>query len=430
MTIPPIYWSLLGEIALVIIGVLGTVIIVVLKDRKKLNEYSFYLKSVIKKLKKKLQDREDEESQERVLALLNALIEHVREQYQSLFGNAMLPEENETEADNKPSVEKFVFIAGFQTMTAQLSALENSNDPETAWAKIQNELTPLFYNYLAPVLAASATLAAESDDESLKAQLENANKRIDNLQQFKQLYFDLQSKLSNSVAEIEALNQQISDALQGSDDFDAIKLITEKNKTHYLEMGQMIGMDQAQHHESVAGSMDYSEAIINERKDEIKRLKHKIAQQFEDIWTLQNNMSSSTGSPPEAEELSAGIETISRNLKDAEMCIETMDMEIQTLTSEITNLKNQLKDKTSAPVSADIQQIHEEQEAIQARHAQESKELMNCITGLEDDNQSQYQRIKDLEQQLATGSEFKEKYMQLEAEYSAMEVKYLEAMNK
>lgn len=430
MTIPPIYWSLLGEIALVIIGVLGTVIIVVLKDRKKLNEYSFYLKSVIKKLKKKLQDREDEESQERVLALLNALIEHVREQYQSLFGNAMLPEENETEADNKPSVEKFVFIAGFQTMTAQLSALENSNDPETAWAKIQNELTPLFYNYLAPVLAASATLAAESDDESLKAQLENANKRIDNLQQFKQLYFDLQSKLSNSVAEIEALNQQISDALQGSDDFDAIKLITEKNKTHYLEMGQMIGMDQAQHHESVAGSMDYSEAIINERKDEIKRLKHKIAQQFEDIWTLQNNMSNSTGSPPEAEELSAGIETISRNLKDAEMCIETMDMEIQTLTSEITNLKNQLKDKTSEPVSADIQQIHEEQEAIQARHAQESKELMNCITGLEDDNQSQYQRIKDLEQQLATGSEFKEKYMQLEAEYSAMEVKYLEAMNK
>ncbi len=426
MTIPPVYWSLLGEIALVIIGVLGAVIILVLKDRKKLNEYSLYLKSVIKKLKKKLQEHEDEQNQERVLALLTALIEHVRVQYQTLFGNTIVPEENDSETDNTPSVEKFIFIAGFQTMTAQLSALENSNDPETAWSKIQNELTPLFNNYLAPVLAANSS-SLDSDD-SLQTQLDNANKRIENLQQFKQLYFDLQAKLSNSVADIEALNYQLEEAAQDSDSADAIRLIIEKNKTHYLEMGQMIGMDKEHHHESVASSMDYSEAIINERKDEIKRLKHQIAQQFEDIWSLQKRMSGTSGEAPAPEELNAGIETISRNLKDAEMCIETMDMEIQTLTSEISNLKHQLKDKSSAP--ADAQQVQAEQETIMARHAQESKEMMNCITGLEDDNQSQCQRIKELEEKLASGSEFKEKYLQLQAEYSAMEAKYLDVMSK
>ena len=442
MGIPPVYWTLLGEIGLVIIGVLGAVIIVVLRDRKKLKNYSDSLKEMIKKLKKKLQEREDEQNQERILELLNALIEHVREQYQAQFGNEIAPtEEEDADASDVPSVEKFVFIAGFQTIIAELSALENSNDPETTWTKIKNELTPLFQNYLEPILAKqnlgaqsilNESISNETDDDSLKAQLENASKRIENLEKFKQLYFDLQSKLSQSVADIEGLNQQLLELSEGSDNFDTIRQIIEKNKTHYLQMGQMIGMDKEQHHGSVANSMDYSEAIINERKDEIKRLKSQISQQFEDIWKLQSRMSDGSAKPPKAEELSAGIETISRNLKDAEMCIETMDMEIQTLTSEITNLRNQLQEQSggAGAGSAEEKQTVAEKEAMIARFSQESKELMSCITGLEDDNQLQSNRIKELEGQLTNNNEFKEKFVKLEAEYSSMEAKYLEAMSK
>lgn len=435
MVIPPIYWTLLGEIGLVIIGVLGMVIIVVLQDRKKLREYSSYLKEVIKKLKKKLEQSESEQNQERVLDLLNALIDHVREQYQVKFGNSIEPDEKE-DADTAPSVEKFIFIAGFQTIIAELSALENSNDHEMVWIKIQNELTPLFTNYLDPILAEQKNLAQsipdDTDDESLKAQLENAHQRIENLEKFKQLYFDLQSKLSNSVAEIEALNQKILGLAEGNDNYDDISAIVEKNKTHFLEMGQMIGMDKEHHHDSVANTMDYSEAIINERKDEIKRLKNQIAQQFEDIWKLQNRViDDSEETPPSAKELRAGIETISRNLKDAEMCIETMDMEIQTLTSEITNLRNQLKGSGGGTESPEEhQKVVEEKEAMIARFSQESKELMNCITGLEDDNHSQSKRIKELEEQSAGYTDFKEKFLKIEAEYSSMEAKYLESMSK
>ncbi len=423
MEIPPFYWTLLGEIALVIIGVLGAVIVVVLKDRKKLQEYSGYLKEVIKKLKKKLAQSESEQNQERVLELLNELVEHVREQYQSQYGNDIAPAEGEdSNSDDIPSVEKFVFIAGFQTMIAELSALENSNDPKTTWTKIQNELTPLFKNYLEPMLSGQPEVSGETDDDSLKAQLENANQRIDNLETFKQLYFELQIKMSNSVAEVESLSQQILESAEGSADFDVIQKLIEKNKTHYLEMGQMIGMDKEQHHASVAEKMDYSDALINERKDEIKRLKHKISQQFEDIWQLKNNLSDSDEAAT-SEELSVGFETISRNLKDAEMCIETMDMEIQTLTSEITNLRNQLKGKDSEAPSESLEQetvVMEEKEALIARFTNESEQLMSCITGLEDDNMAQSQKIKELE----------EKYSKLETEYSGMESKYLEVMSK
>ena len=311
-------------------------------------------------------------------------------------------------------------------MIAELSALENSIEPEAAWAKIKSELTPLFQNYLESIVSeavpAKEKLSAQSSengDENLKIQLENAHQRIKNLEQFKQLYFDLQSKLSTSLAEIEALNQQLSDLAEGGEHFDNIRHIIEKNKTHYLEMGQMIGMDKEQHHESVANAMDYSDGIINERKDEVKRLKHKIAQQFEDIWALQNRLTGSD-EPPETEELSAGIETISRNLKDAEMCIETMDMETQTLSSEISNLRNQLKEQNNETDAVEQKQVLQEKDTMIARFTQEGKELMSCITGLENDHIEQTQRIKELE----------EKQLKMAAEYAAMEAKYLQAMSK
>ena len=418
MTIPPLYWTLLGELALVLIGVLCAVIFVILKDRKNLREYSDYLKDVIKKLKKKLKEHEEQQDKERVVALLEEMIEHVREQYQSQFGNEIPSTDSE---EDKPSVEKFILISGYQTMIAELSALENSNEPEVAWEKIKSELTPLIQNYLK--FSAKESAKDETDD-SLQEQLDNANKRIENLEKFKSLYFELQNKMSKSVEEIEALNHQIAELAEGSDNYADIMAIIEKNKTHYINMGQMIGMDSGQHHESVAEKMDYSDELINERKDEIKRLKHQISQQFEEIWRLQNSLSSHTGEKPTTEQLSAGVETMSRQLKDAELCIETMDMEIQTLTSEITNLKNQLKEQEGASGSGsgsgneEPAQVIEEKDQMIARFAQESKELMSCITGLEDSNAEQMNTIKELE----------EKYARLEAEYADMEAKYLESL--
>jgi len=408
----------MGEIALVLIGVLSTVIFVILKDRKKLREYSEHLKDIIKNLKDKLKSNEEQDSQERVLGLLNDLIEHVREQYQTQHGNEIASSSD----DDKLSVDKFILIAGYQTILAELSALENSNEAEVVWEKIKNELTPLIQNYLQPILSAQ-TATGDSDDANLKAQLENSEQRIENLEKFKQLYFDLQNKMTNSVAEIEQLNEQIAQLAEGSDSYADIMAIIEKNKTHYIDMGQMIGMDKDKHHESVAEKMDYSDELINERKDEIKRLKSQISKQFEEIWKLQNNLSSQGGEGASPEDLNAGIEAFARQLKDAELCIETMDMEIQTLTSELSNVKNQLKQPGEAGASGGAEDkglSQQERDEMLARFAQESKEMMSCITGLEDSNAEQSKTINELE----------EKYLKLEADYSAMEAKYLQAMEK
>ncbi len=295
MQIPPAYWTLLGEFSLLILGVCIAIIIVVLKDRSKLHNYTHFLKKAIKQLKTKIKTLEDQQGNERVLDLFNALIAHVREQYQIQFNAAADDIEHSTGPVN---VDKFIHISCFQTMTAQLNALENSNDPILAWDKIKNELTPLFSHYLEPALQQHAELSKNS----LEANLDTAT------------------------------------------------------------------------------------------SDELNQLKNKVAQQFEEIWALQNRIKQNGDTPPSIEEMMKGFENMARNLKDAEMCIDTMDMEIQTLTSELETLRLQGKEvagHNKYDVDNNIQ-----------RMSQENKELLNCITGLEEDNMSQSEKIKALEAQL------------------------------
>jgi len=395
MEILPVFWTILGEIAVLVIVVLGAVIWLIDNDRNKLKVYMDSLKEIIKTLKKKIQDKESEQTEERILTLFNQLIDYVGQLH-----NIQDSGTGDNDADEKLSVEKFIIISLYQTLVTTRNALENSHQAQASWEKINNELTPLIKNYLEPVLEASTTDTAVA-----------AEKHLSNLEKFKQLYFELQSKLADSVSEIEMLNEQIAKLADGSDNADQIMMIIEKNKNHYIHMGQMIGMDKEAHHESVADNMDYSDNLINERKDEINRLKNQVAGQFEKIWALQNKLSApSSGQLPDVSELNAGVDLMSRQLKDSEMCIETMDMEIQTLSSELSNLKAQLKKQTSSqsasPDLAMEQAVAEMKEEIEkkdqmiAKFAQESKELLSCITGMEDHSEEQSEKIKQLESQL------------------------------
>lgn len=415
MSLPSAYWTLIGEITLVLMGVLVAVIIFILKDRKNLQDYSLYLKELIKKLKQKIKEYEEQESQERVQELIRGMIDHVRTEYEAQAQvQGDIDHSLEQGLDSKPSVEQFILISGFQMLSAELTALENSNEPAVAWEKVKSELMPLIQNFLQPVLAAQSSEQSGGDTDNIQhiqEQLAEAQQRIDNLQQFKQLYFNLQKNMAEQIAELEPLNQKIVDLVQGSENQAAIMAITEKNKTHYISMGQLLGMDKEQHHDSVSDSMDYSDVLISERKNEIKRLKSQISQQFEEIWKLQNSLSGQSGAAPDPQALQAGVDTFSRQLKDAELCIETMDMEIQTLTSEINRLEKQLEQQQGGS-EADSGLAQQERDDMIARFAQESKEMMSCITGLEDSTQEQSETIK-----------------KLEADYAELEAKYLKLVN-
>jgi len=277
------------------------------------------------------------EENEPIITLLSNTIEHIKTAYQQTFGHEIGKTDTNTEENN--SKEHFLYVVGYQNLKATVSSLENSNNAERTWDKISAQMSALIENYRIMPETQFETIVEE------KAQQEVSQ----------------QAKASKKAAPIDTG----SVTLTGQDQF------------------------------------------INERKNEIDRLKGKITSQFEEIWELQNNISGkiSQSSDPEVNTIAEDVQTISRQLKDAELCITMMEADIATSDEELASLKEQLElaNKKAAnipPSNSDLTENIKKKDAIIARFAQESKEMMSLIDGMEQNADEQTKRISELEEQI------------------------------
>lgn len=389
-------WSIFIVVILAFTIIVFGLFIIFNRDKKEKQDYIDYLKTQIDKLKYKQQDS-DVPCKDTGIQLFKETIDYISTRFHSKFGHDIIEDEEFIKTNSTTEKEKAIMIAGYKTLIAELNGLENSRDPAEVWQKIQKCLSILIVD-----------TSGEAPPVDLSEQLKTARQRIENLEKFKQLYFDLQEKMAANITLGEAFNAEVIENLSQNENSEQLIKLLEKHNTHYIEMGKMADMDKEKHHYSVQYLDAYTEHYLNERKSEIKRLKSQVAHQFEEIWHLQTALSSQTAPQSSTDDASSMSETIARQFKDAELCIETMDLEIKSLTSELANAKNEL----------DQQRLSKQEEAF-ARFAQESKEMMTCITGLEDSNFEKSNIIKELENKCA----------RLETDYTDMENKYLDVVN-
>jgi hypothetical protein len=274
------------------------------------------------------------EDNEPIITLLTDTIEHIKTAYQQTFGHDIGKTDTSTKENN--SKEHFLYVIGYQNLKATVSALENSNNAERTWDKISAQMSALIENY---------RIMPETQFETI-----------------------VEEKAQQDVAQQSKAPKKSVPTKKGS--------VT------------LVGRDQ----------------FINERKDEIDRLKGKISSQFEEIWELQNNISGkiSQSSDPEINNMAEDIQSISRQLKDAELCITMMEADIATSDEEITSLNEQLEQANKKasiipPSNSELTESIKKKDAIIARFAQESKEMMTLIDGMERNANEQTQRIKELE---------------------------------
>ncbi len=135
--------------------------------------------------------------------------------------------------------------------------------------------------------------------------------------------------------------------------------------------------------------------------------KDSASNQFEEIWNLQKNISNkvSSSSDPEFKGMSEGMESVTRQLKDAEMCMTMMEADIATSDEEIIQLKEQLEQANSRASAVpesnlDLTESIKKKDAIIARFTQESKEMLSLMDGMEANADDQTKRIHELEEQL------------------------------
>jgi hypothetical protein len=351
MEIPSFYLSIIAEaIGLIFLVLLGFTFLLK-RDKTNLTNYVYHLKEKVATLTKKIKELDTFENP--VIDLLKDTIDHIKTTYEKTFGHELGKTDTSTHEDN--SKDHFLFVIGYQNLKATLSALENSNTAEHTWEKISSQMSALIENYRIMPETQFETIVEEKVIEKTEQKT---------------------GQETNQGAEHETAAQA-----------NALK----KKASNHNGSVTLVGQDQ----------------FINERKSEIDRLKGKISSQFEEIWELQNNVASkvSQSSDPELSTMSEDVQSISRQLKDAELCITMMEADIATSDEEIISLTEQLKQaniRASAipPSNSELTEDIKKKDAAITHFTQESKEMLTLIDGMENNAMEQSKRIKELEEQL------------------------------
>ncbi len=343
MQIPSFYISIIAEATGLSLLIFLVYLFLLKRDKNNLTGYIFFLKEKVKGLQTKLKDLSDYENP--VKDLLVDTIEHIKKVYSQNYGHDIGKLDTTTNEDN--SKEHFVTILGHQSLKAILAAFDNSNTPEHTWEKISAQLSALIENY---------RVMPETQFETL-----------------------LKSEVQKQCEE----KQLKSPETKANQDNKTKKIDKDKSDKQTSNSGQ--------------------DQFITDRKNEIERLKSQISSQFEDIWKLQNQLSSKASQSTDKEVLSLGegIEAIGRQLKDAELCMSMMEADIATSDEEIITLKEQLEEAniraSAKPMgSSELTEEIKKKDAKIARFAQESKEMLSLIDGMEAHASEQSAMIKEL----------------------------------
>lgn len=349
MEIPLHYLTLAGELFAVFILIVVIFFILMRRDKKNLLSYVERLKDKVSQLKKTI--AEQAAMPDATEELLEETIEHVKESYKQTFGHEI---GTQTTVGDDNSKEHFIHVMGYQSLKTELSALRNSRSAENAWEKIVSQVGPLIDNY-----------------------------RITPETQIQQVQ-------GNDLP----VDAQEQEKAQGS-----VTFVPDSK----LNSGRSANVHQADMDRLNAANAQ----VVSERQTEIERLRNQISDQFEDIWQLKAKLADKAAQSDEpdsamAGDINTGLETITQQLKDAQLCITMMDSEIQTANEQILDLNEQLAKAKPIDHSAHnnlADQLKMKDDTI-ARLTQENKEIETLIDGMEKSSSEQTQRILALEEEL------------------------------
>ncbi len=298
----------------------------------------------------------------------------------------------------------------------ELGTTEDQGTPEY-WSIFQQALTPLL---------ASQTINDSSDE------LDTAKKRIENLEKFKRLFFDMEKQWAEAQAKAQDYYAQILALSEGVSDRAAFNSVLENYHGVY---------DHIQHNitQVIQNPDSFSHKTINiTRQDpraaeEIVKLRNVAADQHRIINDLQRKLiEASTTEEKELiiQELQQQLQRQIRFVQESETCIQLLEDELAKAHEEIS-LQEKTLDETTA--------LSEENKQIKnALHnfTLESKDLINSINELEEENDSLKKNIHptltlnepqvDTQTPPADVKKMQSELTDLKKQYAELEERYLD----
>lgn len=252
------------------------------------------------------------------------------------------PQDIVLDIDPKAPLENRTAALRHAVLAAELEATTNTPKNETNWGKLSNKYDQIFgfyqdYAESGVELDTTGTTNTQEETDKLSEELTLAKKRINNLERFKQLYFELENSLEECKSEAEKHYNQLKELGQDSSDPQAFEQSLNAYHNSYEKVIDVI-------ESGIESQVD--EKLSEEVSGEIRHLRSVAADQHKIITNLQSRLrSQTTAEEKEAvvAEIQSELERQIRFVKESETCIHLMEEELNNANREINQLQLKLK---------------------------------------------------------------------------------------
>ncbi|HCS64083.1 MAG TPA: hypothetical protein DIW64_08340 [Cellvibrio sp.] len=291
----------------------------------------------------------------------------------------------------------------------------------------------VFRQTLEPLLQSTANTALDLPlDTSLEAssseELEMYKKRVENLEKFKKLFFDLEKRWNEAQANAQGYYNELHSMADSIEDRERYEMLLGQYSNSYNEITHYIHDTNA----AITGRPVENKTINIIRQDpraaeEIMKLRNVAADQYRVISNLQRKLEEAVT----AEEKDLVIKELEQQLQRQVRFVQESDTCVQLLEEELNKANEQLAEQTQLLGKDHL--LEEENQRIKETlqsFTQESKELLDNLEDLEKEND---QLKNNLEQTNAnTGNnpaslqQIQGEFAELRKQYTELEEKYLE----
>ncbi len=314
--------------------------------------------------------------------------------------------------NDSPLLQRILALRYAFLRAEELGTTEDKGTTEY-WSIFQQALEPL--------------LSAQGDPNSeLKAELETAKKRIENLEKFKRLFFDMEKQWAAAQANAQDYYAQLLALSEGVEDRAAFNNVLESYHGVYDSIQQNITQviqnpDSFNQHKTINITRQDPRAA-----EEIVKLRNVAADQHRIINDLQRKLTSAaTAEEKEVviQELQQQLQRQIRFVTESETCIQLLEDELAKAHEEISFQERSL-DETNT-LSEENQQIKNALHSFTL----ESKDLVSSINQLEDENDSLKQNMRTAPATInsqSTTSESAPEFKKIQAELNDLKKQYAE----
>jgi hypothetical protein len=346
-------------------------------------------------------------------------------------------------------------------LLAEKESTVASDDDTADWDILQAKLQQIidFYHSQQPQVDDDEDIDTGSDvDEEelreLQEQLEQKRARIENLERFKHLFFNMESKWEEAKKQAEDYHQQLlamGKDLGAGEDFEALVNSYSSNFDQIQGLITEGGSYESGGTPSV--TMEVNRTVIEAGKtvyanqDEVDRLRNMAVDQHKIINELKKKLYEAADAEMQQEvieELTEQLSQQERFIQEAETCTKLLEEELQRVIEENGQLREGGGDSDQGSISdEDLERLQD----LVSDLTGESKEMLSTIAGLEDENrdlQNQLQQLfenaadagaqvsqaaaggADTEELQGKLSEVQQELLNLQTQHIELEERYLE----